>query len=851
MRRAWIALLFAGCGGQVAPITMPAGAASVLIETHPFALVITRGGAELARSAEPAFEIGSLNPPDPHHYPDPLDPASGVTYERSTSVTDATAQGMGFRFTVGTNDARTASVTVLPEGDGVSLTIAPSPGDDVVHVRLNWQAEGGERFYGLGEYFDTFDQTGKVRDVHFKVDTSIESTYNEVHVPVPSYVSTRGFGLLLDDREPLVADMASDGKTVHLTLVAGVMSSHLVAAADPVSAEAQLQRLAGTPPLWPQWMFAPFQWRDDDPVTCTVPCAQGCMPSSTGADLVLGDAAAMRANKLPGSVIWIDAPWMTGFDDFNFNPVQFPDAAGMIAKLHALGYHVMVWAAPFINSADDTATECGILPPPTGGLYTEAAQKGYLLDAGNGQPLGFPWRGSQGALLDFTNPAAFDFWKSLVKRTTDLGVVGYKLDWDEYVVAELEGVRPDLRFTDGSTAATEHALYHEQFHRAHQEALMDAGGPGFLLARSGDATDAKYASAVWPGDLDNDFSTHRSKSADGTTEVVGGLPSAVNAEVSLAASLHPHFGSDIGGLRHGLPTKEVMARWSEFAAFSTVMELGGGGVSHNVWDFTVSNFDQELLDIYAKYARLHMTLFPYLYSYVAQNSKDGTPIVRAPGMQYPDDAALAAAPYELFFGEDLLVAPVVEAGAQSRQVTLPTGSWVNYWTHEIVTGPATVSVAAPLDTLPLFVRAGAILPELAPDVDTLAPATDPSVVTAEMRADQMSIEVFPGDHQTSFELYDGTTFISSKPGEPGWEFIMDASPVPRTYSVAVLWTLVRPEPPVSVFGDPTFESSKFATQAELDAAPEGWFYDAAAGVVHLKVVTAPVGSTNGIMIAVN
>jgi alpha-D-xyloside xylohydrolase len=294
-----------------------------------------------------------------------------------------------------------------------------------------------------------------------------------------------------------------------------------------------------------------------------------------------------------------------------------------------------------------------------------------------------------------------------------------------------------------------------------------------------------------------------------------------------------------------------MARWSEFAAFSTVMELGGGGVSHNVWDFTVSNFDQELLDIYAKYARLHMTLFPYLYSYVAQNSKDGTPIVRAPGMQYPDDAALAAAPYELFFGEDLLVAPVVEAGAQSRQVTLPAGSWVNYWTHEIVTGPATVSVAAPLDTLPLFVRAGAILPELAPDVDTLAPATDPSVVTAEMRADQMSIEVFPGDHQTSFELYDGTTFISSKPGEPGWEFIMDASPVPRTYSVAVLWTLVRPEPPVSVFGDPTFESSKFATQAELDAAPEGWFYDAAAGVVHLKVVTAPVGSTNGIMIAVN
>src|SRR5262249_25948121 len=80
-------------------------------------------------------------------------------------------------------------------------------------------------------------------------------------------------------------------------------------------------------------------------------------------DIVLGDAMQMRAHKLPGSVIWIDAPWMTAFDDFNFNPTQFPDVKGMIAQLHAQGYEVMVWSAPFVNNADDTKTECGILPP--------------------------------------------------------------------------------------------------------------------------------------------------------------------------------------------------------------------------------------------------------------------------------------------------------------------------------------------------------------------------------------------------------------------------------------------------------------------------------------------------------
>ncbi len=830
VRQMVLAAALAGCGsGAVAPFTVGAGGASVAVQPQPFALALSRDGAVVARTADPAIEIGLLHPFDPTLYPDPLADDGAVAYHRVTDLVEATQDGERWRLKALTDDsALSVMIELAPEADGgFLLTAAPAPADEVVHVRLSLQAGDGEHFFGLGEYFDTFDQRGQRRDVRFALDPTIESGYNEAHIPVPSYVSTTGFGLLLDNREPLAADMASGDPAVHLTVVAQAMAAHLVAAADPVAAEAALQRKVGTPPLWPPWMFAPFQWRDDDPVTCTVPCDQGCNPSQTGQDLVLADAQAMRAHKLPGSVVWIDAPWMTAFDDFNFNPVQFPDAKGMVAQLHALGYHLMVWSAPFVNSADDRGVECGMVGPPAGGLYDEMAAKGYFVTGKDKQPVMFPWRGSSGAMTDFTNPEAFAFWKSLVKRTTDLGVVGYKMDWDEYIVAAVGSSRPGFVFHDGSTAATEHALMHELWHKAHQEALVEAGGPGFELVRSGDAADAKYAPAVWPGDLDNDFSTHRSPGPDGTA-LVGGLPSAVNAAVSLAASLHPHYGSDIGGLRHGLPKKEVMARWSEFGALSTVMELGGGGVSHNVWDFTISDFDQELLDIYATYARLHLSLFPYLYAYVKRNSDDGTPILRAPGMMYPDDAALLAASYEYFFGEDLLVAPVVVDGARARDVTFPTGRWVSWWTGEIVNGPTTAKIDAPLDRLPLYARAGAIVPLLAPDVDTLAPASDPGVVTAEMRADRLGIRWFPSGDRV-FPMQDGTVLTGH-----GGSLAIASSPRRRTYTVDAAWHLLATEPPTQVTRASGAPLLLYAQQADYDAAAEGAFWDAAAGLLRLK-----------------
>ena len=819
----------------ISDVTLHSDRASLTIHVSPLGFEIDRGGPSLTHSLISMLEVGTTSITAKSYYPDPTDPGNLVTYTKVGNVTAHTSDSSGEHFTVATEDPkRTLTLDVAAEGDGsFSFRATPSPASDIVHVRMHFAADADEHFFGLGEFFDTFDHKGLIRDTHFQVDTTIESGYNERHVPVPAYVSTKGYGVFLDNREPLVADMGMLDGNVHLTVVAPTLAGHLFAMDTPVNAVARMQRIAGLSKLWPAWLFAPMQWRDEDDVTCTVACTMGCKASQTGSDVVRSDVAAMRKLKLPSSLIWLDAPWESGFNDFTMDPVQFPEGKKLITDLNALGYQVAVWASPFIDNADDSASMCGIIPPGQGGasaLYDEGKSKGYFVTGSNGTPIAFPWRQTSGAQVDLTNPDAYKWWKSLVHRITDMGVVGFKLDWDEYIVSNLGSSRPDFRFHDGSTVATEHALMHELFHKAHEEAMEESGGPGFILARSGDATDARYASTVWPGDLDSNFQVTLAPGAGSGKTWVGGLPSAVNAAISLAASAHPHYGSDIGGLRHGPPTKECMARWLEFGALSTVMQLGPG---HNVWDFSISNFDQELLDIASTYMRLHMSLFPYLYAYTQRNSVDGTPIVRAPAIECPGDSDLAAAQFEYFFGEDLLVAPVVVDQARSRDVVLPAGQWIDWWTGAITAGPAKVTADAPLGILPLYVRAGAIIPLLAPDVDTLSTATDPSVITADMRKGVMGVRVYPfGDSQ--FVLQDLTSFYSSLTNG-AWTFVISAAPLARQYTIDILWKLVGSTAPASVT-----RQSGAAIPVLMDAASfansnEGSWYDQSAGILHVKI----------------
>ncbi|MDF1564482.1 MAG: glycoside hydrolase family 31 protein [Deltaproteobacteria bacterium] len=808
---------------------------------EPFAIELLHPDGHVTRTGSPAFAVGSLERPDPDHYYDPTYD-DGVIWSTEATVVNGEVireqerLSMGLR--LGEHDFA-LELRTNPEGEGWTFSLVPT-GDrrDLLHLRLSFETSERTRVWGLGEFFDSAEHHGRARNLRFDLSTETESRDTGRHVRSPNLVTHDGFGLLLENTEPFLADF-EDPAEASITVVHDALSGTLFAGDDPLEVLAAEARAVGTPPLWPAWTFGPQLWRNAVGVTCTIACDQGCLASETGQDIVLRDVAELRGLDLPASVMWIDAPWESGFNTFEFNGTQFPDAAAMIQEMNAQGLRVVVWASPFVNRVDDSATMCGMEGPNAGGLFAEAAAAGYLLTNEDGQVTELPWRGTLGALVDFTNPAAFEWWKTQVRKVVDLGVDGFKLDFDEYVNPGLDTISLETTMVpfDGSRLTTLHGRYSALFHRAHYEALIEAGHEPYLIGRTGNQFDAAWTTAIWPGDLCNGFQEHGEVIAGDDEPHVGGLPAVILAGLSLSASLHPHFGSDIGGYLHGRPeSDEAFIRWIQYGALGTVMQLGGGGEHHNPWDG--ATYGPEVLDAYRTYAGLHTRLFPYLYSYVARNSNEGTPILRPLGMQYPDDLAATDAPYQYLFGEDLLVAPVIDAGVTSREVTFPAGRWVQWFTGEVVEGPTTTTVPAPLSILPLYARAGALVPLLSPEVETLAEATAPGVIDRADREDELWLRIFPGAERT-FCLEDGTC-LSSAEGADGLTLTVSDAPLARTHVVEIAWHLRSAQAPLGVSSGGT-ALTMHADRAAFDAAApaDGAFFDDLAEVLWIRAAGSP------------
>jgi alpha-glucosidase (family GH31 glycosyl hydrolase) len=386
--------------------------------------------------------------------------------------------------------------------------------------------------------------------------------------------------------------------------------------------------------------------------------------------------------------------------------------------------------------------------------------------------------------------------------------------------------RLEWGFSDGRTNRELHDVFATLYHQPYRDAL-DAGSTegGFLLVRASAWGGQTVADVIWPGDLDNDLSR-----ADDTN--VGGLPAAISALTSLAASGFPSFASDTGGYRDGRPTREALLRWAEHTAFSPFLQLGGGGESHNPW-----SYDAEAGAIYARLARAHMDLVPTFRMLARRASRDGTPPVLHPAMAYPDDRAGYADPDAYLVGDDLFVAVVTEPGATSRRVHLPPGRWVHWFTGQEHTGD--VTVAAPLGEPPVFVRVGAILLLAPSDLDTLAEEdVDPALVTPSDRP-YVRARVLPGSHlDGSFSDVRGEDglHVAVRPfdaGDTALNITVSAESMSTPYDVRMSIELDHAEPVIDParIGSLTVGASTLvppaADGATVEAGCDGvcWFLD--------------------------
>jgi alpha-D-xyloside xylohydrolase len=487
----------------------------------------------------------------------------------------------------------------------------------------------------------------------------------------------------------------------------------------------------------------------------------------------------------------------------------------MIDLAHDLGFGFALWHTPYLDKKD----------PSVAALRTEAEDKGYFPPV-SGLPLN-PW----GKLIDLTNPEAYGWWQRKIQTYTLMGVEGFKLDYAEDVVPGITPGRNVWEFADGSDERTMHARYTMYYHQVYGQTLPKEGG--FLLCRHGTYGDQVNVSVIWPGDLDASFGKNgeAAKDENGKDYVsVGGLPASLAAGLSLGPSGFPFFGADTGGYLHSPPDKELFTRWFEQTALSTVMQIGNSA-STVAWEpDPATGFDDEMLGWYRTYTRLHLRLFPYEWTYAQRIAEDGRPIARPLGLAYPE---LGVHPSDTYlFGDDLLVAPVLARGATSREVTLPPGNWIDWWTGEVRAGGGSITAQAPLQTLPLFLREGAIVPMLRPTIDTLRPTTQPAQVDSyATAAGEIWARVAPGAAST-FTLFDGAEIgqarangavtLTSKDGDE--------------FNGGVMFEVVAMGQKPSAVTDRGVALADQGTLAALEAASSGWaFAPDLGGVVYVKV----------------
>src|SRR5438034_1992113 len=428
----------------------------------------------------------------------------------------------------------------------------------------------------------------------------------------------------------------------------------------------------------------------------------------------------MRQGRVPCDVLHLDPYWMRHHEghhgDLEWDELAFPDPKGMIAELKALGFRLSLWESPYV--------------PLDSQMRAEGEQKGFLLKtktmspspsgSGHGGGLalvhGFA---KPSAAVDFSNPDAVDWFKAKNRRLLEMGVAVIKTDFAE----DMPG---DATPHDGTSAEQLHNVYPLLYQRAVFEATKEVHGYGLIWGRSGYAGSQRYP-VHWGGDPGCTFD-----------DMAASLRGALSWILSGAA-----FASfDMGGF-FGIPTltdppsPELYVRWSQMGLLFSHARAHGHTAPREPWAY-----GEPALSIFRKYAQLRYRLLPYLYA-AARRAPDGLPLVRPLVYDHPADPTTHHVDDEYFLGPDLLVAPMFKPRG-SRNVYLPDGGWYDYWTDRRFDGPRWIRYDADLETLPLFVRAGAVL------------AMGPELQFANERSwDPLTFQVYPAvPGRTDFELSD-------------------------------------------------------------------------------------------------
>jgi alpha-D-xyloside xylohydrolase len=554
------------------------------------------------------------------------------------------------------------------------------------HIMQEFIWKEGEAHYGLGQH------EGGVLNYR---GNKVELVQKNTKVAVPFLISTEGYGLFWDNYSRTVYDDTNDnsylwseeGDNIRYTFIYGPDFDRI---------GQRYHHLTGEVPMYPKWAFGFIQSRN----------------RYWNRNELVEVVRRYRRERIPLDVIVLDYfHWEeNGFGSFTFHQQSFPEPEKMIQELHE-DHHVKImvslWPSFSVNSPN----------------WSSMKERGYLLDA-------FTAYNSQ--VYDAYNPAARDlYWELMRTGYLDIGVDALWFD-----ATEPENIE---RYLDSNSYIGNLRRYLNTYSLVHTKNIYtnlvtyNNEKRPFILTRSAFPGQQQYGTTVWSGDIGVTFESLRMQ-----------IPAGLN----FTAAGIPYWTTDIGGYNGGDPDdptyREVYIRWFQYGTFCPIFRThgrrypGDRRTPNEIW-----SYGQDAQSILTDYIRLRYRLLPYIYSLSARVSNEGYTIMRNLAYDFRGDREVFDIKDQFMFGDAMMINPVIESDSRQRSVYLPDGAgWYDFWSGEFFEGGQTIIAAAPIETIPVYIQSGSIIP-LGPDVQ----------YATEKEPDPIEIRIFTGSDGT-FTLYE-------------------------------------------------------------------------------------------------
>ena len=551
--------------------------------------------------------------------------------------------------------------------------LKPIMGTNDYELTARFEAFDDEKIFGMGQY----------QEAHMnKKGAILELAHRNSQASVPFMVSSRGYGFFWNNPAIGTATFGTNKTEWHANSTKKL--DYFITAGDsPAEIEAQYSLATGRTPMMPEYGMGYWQ----------------CKLRYRNQEELLAVAREHKRRGLPMDAIVIDFFHWTRQGEFRFEPRDWPDPEAMVKELKELGIELVVSVWPTIDEQS-----CN---------YGTMAEHGYLVNADRCNAIHMTWMGNT-TFYDATNPKAQQFvWEQCKKNYYDYGIRCFWLDEaePEYGPYDFDNYRyyegPALQCTN---------RYPVGYAKGFYDGLKKEGESDIMsLVRCAWAGSQKYGVLTWSGDVYSSFRSMREQLQAGLSMGMAGIP---------------WWTSDIGGFLGGNISdphfQELLLRWFAWGAFCPVFRMHGerspwyereqefiddvrqltSGQDNEVWSFGEDNYE-----ILKKYLFIRERLRPYIRSCMKTASETGAPVMRPLFYDFPEDARSWEIEDAYMFGPDLLVAPVMQEGARERTVYLPAGTvWTDAYTKKTYEGGQEVTVPAPIDIIPVFMRDGANYP---------------------------------------------------------------------------------------------------------------------------------------------